>query len=188
MKLKTLTSDAQQISLTGEVNDSMTKVLDDGLVKAREDNKKKVVILLSSRGGSVDSGNAIAETIRLASRNGLDISIVGRTYVRSAAVVIFMSLPVEKRFITRDCHIMVHPVKKALNKLESPVSITELIERLNEELGHAKHIQRVENAMIRKIRKEAGISEERFEQMYRTSHRFYANDVIKHNLASAIIR
>lgn len=178
-----------RISLTGKVEESMINVLDEALDKLWVDDKwnKTGTILLTSHGGSVGAGEAVAKRIEFAHKMGANLRIIGATYVSSAAVRILLSLPKDRRFVTSDCVVMIHPSKKSIDNFSSALTLVELIERLNEEIAHAKHALALESAMVKRLIEVTGIERDQLLKLYSTSHRFSARDAIKYNLASAII-
>ncbi len=71
-----------------------------------------ILLELSSAGGEADLGRRIAQELRLwQERQGREIWFLGKTYLFSAAVTIMAAIPPERRFLTRDCEILIHERK-----------------------------------------------------------------------------
>lgn len=167
----------------------MVKSLDGALEKLlneSQEEKKKATIFLSTTGGSVLDGDAIAERIRFASKF-VDLQIVAMTYVMSAGVRIFLALPREKRYVSQNAIIMIHPMGTTSDSV-SKQSTDERIRRLSEELLEANHTKRREEQWIRTLAKELGKSYKATKELWFKSHRFNAKEAIRTGLASSIIR
>lgn len=167
----------------------MVKAFDAALEKLLNDtqkDEKKATIFLSTTGGSVLDGDAIAERIWLASKF-VDLRIVAMTYVMSAGVRIFLSLPRDRRHISPAAIIMVHPMGIGCDAV-SKQSTDERIRRLSEELLEANHTKRREEKWIRAFAKEIGKDYKVTKELWRKSHRFTAKEAVELGLASSIIR
>ena len=87
----------------------MLKQFDAGAQKVLEkEGEQRATILLTTGGGKVAFGEALTERIRFLS-GFVDLRIVAATFVMSAGVRIFLALPKERRFITPNGIIMIHP-------------------------------------------------------------------------------
>lgn len=166
----------------------MVKSFDGALEKLLNDSQKekRATIFLSTTGGSVLDGDAIANRIRFASKF-VDLRIFAMTYVMSAGVRIFLALPKEKRFISPDAIIMIHPMGIGRDSV-SKQSTEERIRRLSEELLEANHTKRREEQWIRALAKELGKSYKATKELWFKSHRFSAKEAVETGLAASIIR
>jgi ATP-dependent protease ClpP protease subunit len=71
-----------------------------------------IVLELSSNGGDADLGRRIAQELRLwQDDDGREVWFLGKTYVFSAGVTIMAAIPRERRFLTRDCEVLIHERK-----------------------------------------------------------------------------
>ncbi|MEX1123641.1 MAG: ATP-dependent Clp protease proteolytic subunit [Patescibacteria group bacterium] len=189
MKINKLKKLGTLITLTGKVESDMVKAFDSELVKLFNDEKnpeKKATILLSTAGGSVLDGDAIAERIKFASRFA-DLQIIAMTYVMSSGVRILLSLPREKRFASPGAIIMIHPMGRPCEAI-SKVSVDEEMRQLTERLLGAGAAKKRETVWVKQLAREMGKSYKATKAMWETSHRFTAKEAIENGLVSAIFR
>lgn len=102
------------IRLHGKVDDAM---LDSFMAQMATavDNTGTALLELTTTGGDAEIGRRIATDILLArNRLGLDLVFLGKSVVYSAGVSIMSGFPPEKRFLTKDCMLLVH--ERRLNK------------------------------------------------------------------------
>jgi len=176
------------ITLTGKVEPDMVKSFDAALEKLFNDEKNtknKATILLSTTGGSVLDGDAIAERIKFASRFA-DLQIIAMTYVMSAGVRILLSLPRERRFASPGAVIMIHPMGRQSDAM-SKVSIDEETRQLTERLLQAGAAKKREVEWVKQLAKEMGKSYKHTKSLWETSHRFSAKEAVDNGLVSAVI-
>ncbi len=109
---------APDLRLFGPVDDHMLSEFLRQQEEAPEDGP--VVLELSSLGGDADMGRRIAEELRLWQElQGREIWFLGKTCVFSAGVTIMSAIARERRFVTRDCEILIHERKmKKVIRLE----------------------------------------------------------------------
>lgn len=67
-----------------------------------------VVVELSTSGGDADVGRRIAQEIRSWRQGGAALYFLGKSYVYSAGVTVMAAFARERRFLTRDCELLVH--------------------------------------------------------------------------------
>ena len=98
------------IRLFGPVNEAM---LGDFFRQQQEAPPDKALVFeLSSNGGNADIGRRIAQELRLwQEEGGRQLWFLGKTCVYSAAVTIMAAIPRDRRFLTRDCEVLVHERK-----------------------------------------------------------------------------
>lgn len=186
MDVKTLMQYRTPIFLTGEVDERMLQALDAGLKEVSTTDHKTATIFLTTHGGRVSFGEAIAERLEMANKI-FTLNMVGATFVQSAGVQIFLVLPKEQRFVTKRCEIMIHPHKQGMKHLEGVAALDEIERRLQEEQEHVRHGRALEARIIRKLVSTTGIKKKELLELYRKSHRFSAQEAVRLNLASAIV-
>ncbi len=188
MKINNLKKLGTLITLTGDVDSGMIKSFDAAIEKIvnSDDKVKKATILLSTTGGNSVDGDAVAERIKFAS-SFVDLQIIAMTYVMSAGVRVFLSLPREKRFASTGAIIMIHPMGRGCDAV-SKQSIAERKRRLTEEFLETEFAEKREVQWIRALAKAMGKSYSTTRAMWFKSHRFTAKEALKHNLIASIIR
>jgi ATP-dependent protease ClpP protease subunit len=99
---------APDIRIFGTVGDSM---LSEFLRQQAEAPASGPLLLeLSTSGGDADVGRRIAEELRLW-MDQREICFLGKAYVFSAGITIMSAFPCSKRFLTRDCELLIHERK-----------------------------------------------------------------------------
>lgn len=186
MKIKDILSKGVLISLSGDVDDGMLKAFDAGLKEARSQEEGTILVMLTSHGGNVAVGHAIAERLHLAS-SLMPTTIVGATYASSSAVQIFLALPPEHRYVTKSFELMIHPYRRGIRHLDGMVAFDEFERRLEEESQHLLHARAFENRVFNTILGETGIKKAKLKKLYRRSHRFSAKDLVRHKMVNGII-
>ena len=94
------------IRLFGPVNDAMLA----GFLGRLDalDEEEPVIVELFSPGGDAEVGRRIALELRLLTEGGRDVVFLGKTMVYSAGVTIMSGVPRERRFLSRDCLLLIH--------------------------------------------------------------------------------
>ena len=186
MKIKDISELGTLISLCGEVGNDMLKQFDAGAQKVLEkEGEQRATILLTTGGGKVAFGEALTERIRFLS-GFVDLRIVAATFVMSAGVRIFLALPKERRFITPNGIIMIHPQTRN-DDATSTVSNEERERILNENLLNLKFAKQREEKWIRDLSRELGLPYRETKELWRRSHYFSAKEAVERGLAQAII-
>lgn len=73
---------------------------------------KPIVFEISTSGGDAEIGRRIAQELRLWQEMAKrEVCFLGKTYVFSAGVTIMSAIPQERRFLTRDCEVLIHERK-----------------------------------------------------------------------------
>lgn len=101
---------APDFRLFGPVNDGMLAEFFRQQTQAPQEGP--IVLELSSNGGDADLGRRIAQELRLwQEKEGREVWFLGKTYVYSAGVTIMSAIPLARRFLTRDCEMLIHERK-----------------------------------------------------------------------------
>src|SRR5689334_22311892 len=107
---KSLPSLKPDIRLFGPVNEAMLSEFFRQQAEAPAD--KPLVLEISSNGGSADMGRRIAQELRLwQDQDARQVWFLGKTFVFSAGITIMSAVPRDRRFVTRDCELLIHERK-----------------------------------------------------------------------------
>lgn len=102
------------IRLHGKVDDAMLASFLEQMATAVDDTGT-ILLELTTTGGDAELGRRIATDLILArDRLGLDIVFLGKSVVYSAGVSIMSGFKPDKRFLTKDCMLLIH--ERRLNK------------------------------------------------------------------------
>lgn len=120
------------LMISGEINkDAAEKFAKEILVLDSESNDD-IVVYINSPGGDVDSGFAIYDMIRFVSS---PVKVVGMGLVASAAALIYLSVPVERRYALPNSTYLIHQPLSEMKGVAIDVEIyAGKIEMLREKL------------------------------------------------------
>lgn len=98
-----------QISLLGEVNESMVERLLNGIAEAGN-GSGDIAVELTTAGGDAELGRRIVLEIQSARERLRDrrFLFLGKTQVYSAGITIMSAFPCEDRYLTRDAVLLIH--------------------------------------------------------------------------------
>lgn len=98
--------DSRVILLSGEIDDKQAHKIVGQLLILEEDSKDlPITLVVNSGGGSISSGFAIFDTIRMLEA---PVRTVGAGMVASMGVTIFLAVPKERRFSLTNTRYMIH--------------------------------------------------------------------------------
>jgi ATP-dependent Clp protease protease subunit len=97
---------ARTIVLSGPINQKVAaRMISQLLAISLEDSKEPITLILNSPGGHVEAGDTIHDLIRFVPAQ---VRIVGTGWVASAAALIFVSVPLERRFCLPNTRFLLH--------------------------------------------------------------------------------
>lgn len=111
----------RQIILSGEVNKELAeKIVRQLFILEADNSEKPVYIYIDSPGGDVDSGFAIFDAIRFVS---CPVYIIGIGLIASAAALILLSVPKERRFGFENSRYLIHQPLSEMRGVATDVEI-----------------------------------------------------------------
>lgn len=131
--------DARTILLTGEINDKQAKSICAQLLAFSAVSDKPILLILSSPGGHVESGDMIHDMIKFVRA---PVNILGTGWVASAGALIYSAGKKENRYALPNTRFLLHEPRGGVGGQASDVEIQarEIIrmrERLNEIFAEA---------------------------------------------------
>jgi ATP-dependent Clp protease protease subunit len=97
---------ARTIIISGAIDQRLTARVTAQLLAMSSDNAEApITIVLNSQGGHVEAGDTIHDMIRFVPS---PVRIVGTGWVASAAALIFVSVPLERRFCLPNTRFLLH--------------------------------------------------------------------------------
>jgi ATP-dependent protease ClpP protease subunit len=121
--MPSLPSLAPDIRLFGSLDENMLSEF--FRQQAEVPKEKSVVLELSTLGGDADIGRRIAQELRLwQEHERREVYFWGKTFVFSAGVTVMAAIPAARRFVTRDCELLIHE-----RKLSKDISLNQRLER-----------------------------------------------------------
>ena len=163
----------RQIILTGEINkDLADEIARQILILDSEDDKKPIYMYIDSPGGDVDAGFAIYDIIRFVKA---PVYLIGMGLIASAATLILLSVPKEKRVGLQSSRYLIHQPLGGMRGVATDIEI------------YAKDMEKI-RAKINKIIAEGTGTP--LEQVTKDTDRDYwldADEAVKYGLISSII-
>lgn len=89
----------------GEIDDKVARATCERLILLSQDSDAPIMLLLSSPGGHVESGDAIHDMIRFVRA---PVTVIGSGWVASAGTHIFLAAPRERRVCLPNTRFMIH--------------------------------------------------------------------------------
>ncbi|WP_394892282.1 peptidase S14 [Mesorhizobium sp. AaZ16] len=139
-----------QIRLSGLIDDN--KFID---FQSQLDNALKsegqLAVELTTPGGDADLARRIGMDIQIASEHsGREILFIGKTIVYSAGVTIMASFPRKRRYLTRDCLLLIHERRMDQSlQLSGPLQVSlQRVKALEAQLKIGIEVERTGFAML----------------------------------------
>jgi ATP-dependent Clp protease protease subunit len=96
---------ARTIIIAGEINQKLAERVSAQLLAMSYESDEPITIFLNSQGGHVEAGDTIHDMIRFV---GAPVRIVGTGWVASAGALIYVSVPVERRYCLPNTRFLLH--------------------------------------------------------------------------------
>src|SRR5574344_2220631 len=163
----------RQIILSGEINkDLAEKIVRQLLVLEADDAKKTIYMYIDSPGGDVDAGFAIFDMIRFIKA---PVVLIGMGLIASAATIILLSVPKEKRVVLPNSHYLIHQPMSGMKGVATEIEI------------HAKELAKTHAKLNEIIAKETGKSLDQVAKDTDRDHWLSADEAKAYGLISKVI-
>src|SRR5574344_822062 len=162
----------RQILLSGEINEDLAEKIVRQLLILEADSDKPIYIYIDSPGGDVDAGFAIFDTIRFINA---PVYTVGMGLVASAASLILLASPKERRMGLPNSHYLIHQPSSGMKGVATDIEI------------HAAELAKTRAKLNEIISKETGKS---IDQVAKDTDRDYwlnADESVKYGLISKVV-
>ncbi len=125
--------DSRTILLTGGIDDKQARRVVERLIALSGISNDPILLIISSPGGHVESGDMIHDMIKFVSA---PVNILATGWAASAGALIYTAVPVENRYCTPNTRFLLHEPRGGVGGMASDVEIQakEIIrmrERLN---------------------------------------------------------
>jgi ATP-dependent Clp protease protease subunit len=131
----------RQVLLSDEVNKDMAEKVIRQLLILESDSDSPVYVFIDSPGGDVDAGFAIFDIIRFIKA---PVYTVGMGLVASAAALILLAAPKERRIALPNSHYLIHQPMSGVRGVATEIEI------------HAQHLEKLREKLNRLIADETG--------------------------------
>lgn len=160
------------ILLSGGVNMEMAKKTINQLLLLEDMGDDPIRIFIDSPGGEVYAGYAIFDMIRFIKP---PVWTIGMGLVASAAAIILLASPKERRVGLPNSHYLIHQPLSGVRGVATDIEI------------HAKELDKLRGKINRLISEETGVSAEQVEKDTDRDYWMSAEEALKYGLVSRII-
>ncbi|CUA98364.1 ATP-dependent Clp protease proteolytic subunit ClpP [Pannonibacter indicus] len=140
--------DARTVLITGPITQELARDVCARLLALAQVSSDPITVIVSSPGGHVESGDMIHDTIRFIRPQ---VRILGMGWVASAGALIYVSVPKERRYCTKNTRFLLHQPSGGAGGMATDIEIQarEIIkmrDRLNQIFADAtgQPIERIE--------------------------------------------
>ncbi len=164
---------SRSILLSGEVNKQLAERVIRQLILLEEDGQDPIRVFIDSPGGDADAGYAIFDMMRFVKP---PITAIGMGLVASAAAIILLAAPRERRFGLPNSHYLIHQPMSGTRGVATEIEI------------HAKELEKLRQRINRLISDETGQPMEKVEKDTDRDYWMNAEDAIAYGLLSRIVK
>jgi ATP-dependent Clp protease protease subunit len=164
---------SRSILLSGEINKQLAEKVIRQLILLEEDSAEPIRVFIDSPGGDADAGYAVFDMMRFVKP---PIVAIGMGLVASAAAIILLAAPKEKRFGLPNSHYLIHQPMSGSRGVATEIEI------------HAKELEKLRQRINRLISDETG---QPLEKVGKDTDRDYwmnAEEAISYGLLSRIVK
>jgi ATP-dependent Clp protease protease subunit len=160
------------ILLTGEINKELAEKVIKQLLLLEADNDEPIKIFIDSPGGDADAGFAIYDMIRFIKP---PVYTIGMGLVASAASIILIAAPKERRIALPNSHYLIHQPLSGIRGVATEIEI------------HANELEKLRVKINKLIASETGRKEEQISTDTDRDYWMTAEEALDYNLVSKII-
>ena len=162
----------RQILLSGEINEELAEKIVRQLFILEADSDKPIYIYIDSPGGDVDAGFAIFDTVRFINA---PVYTVGMGLVASAAALILLASPKERRLGMPHSHYLIHQPSSGMKGVATDIEI------------HAAELAKTRAKLNEIIANETGTSIEKVAKDTDRDYWLNAEESVSYGLISRVI-
>lgn len=160
------------ILLTGEINKELAEKVIKQLLLLEADSEDPIKIFIDSPGGDADAGFAIFDMIRFIKPK---VSCIGMGLVASAASIVLIAVPIERRIALPNSHYLIHQPLSGIRGVATEIEI------------HANELEKLRVKINKLIASETGKSEDQVSLDTDRDYWMTAEEAKKYNLISRIV-
>ena len=161
------------ILISGEINKELADKTIKQLLLMEDANNKPVRIFIDSPGGDADAGYAIFDMIRFIKP---EVWTIGMGLVASAAAIIQLAAPKERRLGLPNSHYLIHQPLSGIRGVATDIEI------------HAKELEKLRGKINHLIADETGIPFEHVEKDTDRDYWMSAAEAVNYGLISRVVK
>ena len=160
------------ILLSGEINKDLAEKTIRQLLLLENMGNEPIRIFIDSPGGDADAGYAIFDMVRFVKP---PVWTIGMGLVASAAAIIQLASPKERRVGLPNSHYLIHQPLSGIRGVATDIEI------------HARELDKLRAKINRLISEETGVSAEQVEKDTDRDYWMNADEAVKYGLLSRVI-
>ena len=165
--------ETRTILLSGEINKELAERVVRQLILLEAQGDGPVKIFIDSPGGDADAGYAIYDMLRFIKP---EVYTIGMGLVASAAAIILLAAPIEKRIALPNSHYLIHQPLSGIRGVATEIEI------------HAKELEKLRNKINKLISEETGRDLKKVEKETDRDFWMNADEAKKYGLISKIVK
>jgi ATP-dependent Clp protease protease subunit len=164
---------SRTVLVSGEINKQLAERVIRSLILLEEESKDSIKVYIDSPGGDADAGYAIFDMMRFVKPQ---ITMIGMGLVASAAAIIMLAAPRDRRVGLPNSHYLIHQPMSGTRGVATEIEI------------HAKEIEKLRAKINRLIAEETG---QPLDKVGKDTDRDYwmnAEEAVSYGLLSRVIK
>ena len=165
---------SRNILLSGEINKMLAEKVIRQLILLEEESASETIrVFIDSPGGDADAGYAIFDMMRFVKPQ---VIMVGMGLVASAAAIVILAAPRERRYGLPNSHYLIHQPMSGTRGVATEIEI------------HAKELEKLRQKINRLVAEETGQPLEKVEKDTDRDYWMTADEAVSYGLLSRIIK
>ena len=164
---------SRTVLLSGEINKPLAERVIRSLILLEEESADPIKVYIDSPGGDADAGYAIFDMMRFVKPR---ITMIGMGLVASAAAIIILAAPRERRIGLPNSHYLIHQPMSGSRGVATEIEI------------HAKEIEKLRARINRLIADETGQPIDKVEKDTDRDYWMNAEEAVSYGLLSRVIK
>jgi ATP-dependent Clp protease protease subunit len=164
---------SRNILLSGEINKQLAEKVIRQLILLEEDSSEAIRVFIDSPGGDADAGYAVFDMMRFVKP---PVIMIGMGLVASAAAIILLAAPKERRFGLPNSHYLIHQPMSGTRGVATEIEI------------HAKELEKLRQRINHLISEETGQPIGKVEKDTDRDYWMNAEDALAYGLLSRVVK
>jgi len=164
---------SRTILVSGEIDKPLAERVIRSLILLEEESVDPIRVYIDSPGGDADAGYAIFDMMRFVKP---PVTMIGMGLVASAAAIIILAAPRERRVGLPNSHYLIHQPMSGTRGVATEIEI------------HAKEIEKLRERINRMISEETGQPLEKVEKDTDRDYWMNSEEAVAYGLLSRVIR
>ena len=164
---------SRTVLVSGEINKQLAERVIRSLILLEEESKDPIKVYIDSPGGDADAGYAIFDMMRFVKPQ---ITMIGMGLVASAAAIIILAAPRERRVGLPNSHYLIHQPMSGSRGVATEIEI------------HAKEIEKLRAKINRLISEETGQALDKVSKDTDRDYWMNAEEAVAYGLLSKVIK